>query len=226
MLSLRKIAIIGGIGYLVIFFTGIYANFFVLENLKVPESIEGTFINFKENTALLKYAIIAFMAMVVFDLILTWVLYVLFKKTDENFSVLTATFRLVNVAIFGVALYHLTAIIDLVSLYDSNDSYAIQQLNYLLNAFNDTWLVGLVFFGAHLILLSRLILKSKAVFKLIPILLLIAGIGYIIDSMLQFLYDDYSKIQDVSALIVVLPGIVGELSLTFWLLLKAGKSKS
>ena len=38
MNSLHKISRLAGVGYLVIFITGIYANFFVLENLIVPDN--------------------------------------------------------------------------------------------------------------------------------------------------------------------------------------------
>jgi hypothetical protein len=44
---MRKVAIIGGLGYLVIFFTGIFANFFVLEELKVVGDEMATLENFQ-----------------------------------------------------------------------------------------------------------------------------------------------------------------------------------
>ena len=219
---MRKIALLGGIGYLVIFVTGIFANFFVLEELKVVGDEKMTFLNFVNNQSLVVMAFIAFIGMVVFDVILTWVLFVLFKKQEPKLSKITAWFRFINALVFGVALLHFITILDLISNPVSK-SGATREMTLALEGFNDIWLIGLVFFGIHLILLSVLLCKSGRVGKVIPALLMIAGIGYIVDTALQFGYSDYASIADISALVVVLPGIIGELSLTFWLFFKAGK---
>ena len=220
---MRKVAITGGLGYLVIFFTGIFANFFVLEELKVVGDANATFQNFADNRSLLIMAISAFIFMVVFDLVLTWVLYVIFKEKNARLSKITAWFRFINALFFGAALYHLTTVLDLTST--NSNPQAIQGVTGALQGFNDIWLIGLVFFGIHLILLSVLLCKSERVGKLIPLLLMIAGIGYLVDTALQFGYADYTSIAEISTLVVVLPGIIGELSLTGWLLFKAGKQK-
>lgn len=225
--SLRATSIIGGIGYIVIFITGIYANFFVLEKLMVLGNPTETFQNFTGNTGLLKTAIISFITMVMADLVLTWVLFVLFKSRFPNLSTLTAWFRLVNVAVFGIALFYL---LDVYSLVGDCGTYALASTDYLsietyraLEAFNQTWLLGLVFFGIHLLLLAVLIMRSSMVPKFIGVLLALAGFGYVLDSMLQFVYVNYSSIKDISAFVVILPGVVGELSLTIWLLARGGK---
>lgn len=221
---MRKVAITGGLGYLVIFFTGIFANFFVLEQLKVVGDNEATFMNIQADSPLFIQAIIAFVAMVVFDIILTWVLYKIFKEQNERLSKIAGWLRFINALFFGAALIFLFNVLSAVQ--GPITETAINEVAYGLNAFNNVWLMGLVFFGIHLILLSVLLIQSKQVFKVIPILLMIAGIGYLIDSFLQFFYTDYSAIADISVMVVVLPGVLGELSLTGWLLFKAGKTKN
>ena len=217
---MRKLALLGGLGYVVIFITGIFANFFVLEELKVAGDEAMTFQNFADNQTLVMQAFVAFIAMVVFDLVLTWVLYKIFKEKNASLSKITAWFRFINALFFGAALYHLTTVMDL-----SSNPGAAQELTAALEGFNDIWLIGLVFFGIHLILLSVLLCRSERVGKLIPGLLMIAGIGYLIDTALQFGYADYASIAEISTFVVVLPGIIGELSLTGWLLFKAGREK-
>jgi hypothetical protein len=69
--------------------------------------------------------------------------------------------------------------------------------------------------------LGYLIYKSGYISKLIGVLLLVAGIGYLIDSFANFLLPDYANYKDIFLMIVVIPGIIGELSLTFWLLFKS-----
>lgn len=219
---MRKVALLGGLGYVVIFITGIFANFFVLEELKVAGDEVATLQNFADNSSLVGLALNAFIAMVIFDVILTWVLYLMFKEKHPKLSLITALFRLINAALFGAALFHFDTILNLISNPVSSQG-AAQELTAALQGFNDIWLIGLVFFGAHLILLSVLLCRSESVGKLIPGLLMIAGIGYLVDTALQFGYSDYASIAEVSALVVVLPGIIGELSLTGWLLFKAGR---
>jgi len=92
-----------------------------------------------------------------------------------------------------------------------------------LNTFNNTWLIGLVFFGLHLFVLGYLIFKSGYIPRILGILLIVASIGYLIDSFANFLLPNYTEYKDIFLLVVVVPGIIGELSLTFWLLFKGAK---
>ncbi|MCR9171108.1 MAG: DUF4386 domain-containing protein [bacterium] len=220
---MRKLAIIGGLGYVVIFITGIFANFFVLEQLKVVGDMTTTFENIQQNSSAFVQALVAFVLMVVFDIILTWVLYKIFKDQNPRLAKISAWLRFVNALFFGAALIYLFQVLG--SVQHGATQEAIVKVDAELSAFNSVWLVGLLFFGIHLMLLSILLFQSKRVFKVIPVLLFIAGVGYLIDSTLQFVYADYASIAEISALVVVLPGVVGELSLTGWLLFKAGKSK-
>jgi hypothetical protein len=88
-------------------------------------------------------------------------------------------------------------------------------------AFDHTWLTGLVFFGIHLLALGTLILEAASVPRFIGYLLILAGAGYLADSFAHFMLPDYAAYQDLFTAIVVLPGVVGELSLTVWLLVRS-----
>jgi hypothetical protein len=92
-----------------------------------------------------------------------------------------------------------------------------------LEAFNSTWLIGLIFFGLHLALLGYLIVKSTYVNSIIGFLLIVAAAGYLIDSFANFMLPNYDDYADIFMAIVAIPGVVGELSLTFWLLIKGMK---
>ncbi|UKN00459.1 DUF4386 domain-containing protein [Paracrocinitomix mangrovi] len=222
---MRKTAILGGIGYLIIFITGIFANFYVLEDLKMAGDPSATYQNLSSHVPLVMAAVLAFIFMVVFDIVLTWVLYVLFKNVDARLSKITALFRLINALIFGAALIQLVHMLELITTNNVVNSLLVKEVSNSLNNFNNVWLIGLVFFGIHLILLSILLKKSRQIYPAIPSLLFIAGVGYIVDTILQFTYPGYANLADISALIVVLPGLIGELSLTAWLLFKAEKTR-
>jgi hypothetical protein len=224
MNSNKKISKIAGYGYLIIFITGIFSNFFVLESLIVPGEPVITANNILGNELLFRMGIFSFLIMVIFDVVLAWALYILLKPVDKNLSLLSGWFRLVNSTVFAIALYNLLGVMNFLGdaaylkAFDSGQLQA--QIMSFLNTFNDTWLIGLVFFGFHLIILGYLIFKSAYIPKILGILLIVASIGYLIDSFANFLLPNYKDYKDIFLMIVVVPGIIGELSLTFWLLFK------
>lgn len=224
---LRKVALIGGTGYLIIFVTGIFANFFVLESLVDANNAKATLENLVTNTTQLKIGILAFLTMVIFDVVLTWALYIILKAVNKNIALFSAWFRLVNCVIFAVALFHLFDVLSLTSNASLQSLLSQIELEVAvtraLSSFNYTWLIGLVFFGLHLLVTGYLTILSGYIPKFIGVLLLIAGAGYLVDSAAQFMLSNYNDYADIFALVVILPGVVGELSLTFWLLLKGGK---
>lgn len=227
MNSLNKIAKIAGIGYLVIFVTGIFANFFVLESIVVPGDAATTFNYILENEFQFRIGFLSFVIMVVFDVMLTWALYLIFEPVNRNLSLFGSWFRLVNTAIFGVALFALFNVLHLTSGAEYLNTFEPSQLHarvmLAIENFNYIWLIGLLFFGIHLAALGYLILKSRFVANFIGILLMIASLGYIVDSVAHFMMPSYNDYKAVFSMIVILPGVVGELSLTLWLLIRGVK---
>jgi len=229
MESTKKIALIAGIGYLVIFITGIYANFFILESLVVPGDAAATTENLTGSVSKFRWGILSFILMVAFDVVLAWALYILFKSVNISLAQLSAWLRLVNATIFGVALYHLFSVLQLTGSLDFASIFTPEQLQgqvmLSLSAFNYTWLLGLVFFGIHLLFLGYLIIQSGKMPKVLGILLIIAGVGYLIDSFAHFMLPNYTDYKDIFALLVIVPGVIGELSFTVWLLWRGLRKK-
>ncbi len=89
MNSLHKIAKIAGFGYLIIFITGIFSNFIVLEGLIVPEDATTTANNITGNDMLFRLGILSFIIMVVIDAVMAWALYVLLIPVNKNLSLLS-----------------------------------------------------------------------------------------------------------------------------------------
>jgi hypothetical protein len=223
-ITLPNVARIAGVGYLIIFFSGIYANFFVLENLIVPGDAVATANNLAANEMLFRFGMLSFVIMVIFDLVLAWALYVLFRPVNQSLSLFAAWLRLVNGAIFAVALYQLFSVLPLLSgaaylQVFTAGQLALQEM-LLLNAFNNTWLIGLIFFGLHLFVLGYLIVKSGIVPRLLGALLIIASLGYLTDSFANILLVNYADYKEIFLLIVAVPGVIGELSFSLWLLFK------
>lgn len=226
--SLWPIALFAGIGYLFIFVSGIFANFFVLENMMISGDPSATASNILSNFGQFKTGVFSFVVMVVFDVLLAWALYLIFKPVNQKISLLSSWLRLVNGAIFAIALFTLFDVAQLLSGKGFLEVFQPDQLNaqvlLKLESFNSGWLIGLIFFGIHLLFLGYLIIRSGFVPKLIGLLLVIAGMGYLVDSFAQLFMSNYQDYASVFMLVVVVPGVIGELSLTIWLLIKGARS--
>ncbi|MCF8259407.1 MAG: DUF4386 domain-containing protein [Melioribacteraceae bacterium] len=202
-MSLRKLSLITGISYLIIFFAAIFANFLALESLKL-NPVETIL----ENHLMVRLGIMAFMITVVFDVVVAWTLNEIFR--EHIFSKLSTYFRMMHAAIMGAAVFALPITLNLTSA---------SEILHQVEIFNTIWLIGLFFFGIHLILLSRMFQKPK----FISLFLAIAGSLYILDTTAHFVFPDYKSYASIFLTIVAIPSIVGEMSFAIWMLLKGGK---
>lgn len=224
MRSLKNIARITGIGYLLIFLSGFFANFYVLEGLVVTGNAAETSYNILTHLEQFRWGVFSFVIMVVVDVLLAWPLYLLLKNVNRNLALFSAWLRIVNGTIFAIALFNLFDVLHLFSgapyIAELEPSFVQARVMFLLSTFNYTWLIGLVFFGLHLFVLGNLVMKSPHVPSILGLLLQIAALGYLADSFAQFLLSDYQYYQNLFEMIVVIPGVIGEFSLTLWLLIK------
>ncbi len=220
---------IAGFGLLLMAILSIFANFFVLEGLIVPGDAAITANNIIANESLFRSGIFSFIIVLILDVLVAWALYILLIPVNKNLAMLAAWLRLVYTAIFGMSLYNFLNVLELLSgaeyltVFESEQLYA--QVMLLINAFNYGWLIGLVFFGLHLFVIGYLILKTGYMPRILGILLIIAAVGYLIDSSAHFLLSNYTEYETIFLLIVAIPGVIGELSLAFWLVFKGVKLK-
>ncbi|HRV56004.1 MAG TPA: DUF4386 domain-containing protein, partial [Mangrovimonas sp.] len=117
---------------------------------------------------------------------------------------------MMHAAIMGVAIFALPQVLSL----DSNAAIMQQ-----VNIFNTIWLIGLFFFGIHLMFLARIIRNPK----LIALFLLLAGLMYMVDTCAHFLLPNYSDYASIFLAMVAIPSILGEMSFAIWLLARGAK---
>lgn len=199
----RTYALIAGWSYLVIFCAAIFANFVMLDAI-IADPV-GTI---TEHGMGVRLGIMAFLLTAVFDVFVAWALYELYRS--HPLSAVSACFRVIHATIMGAAVFALPLTLSL-----SESNAILRQVD----VFNTLWLIGLFFFGVHLILLGRIIKNIK----IIPFLLMWAGVMYIIDTSAHFLFPDYQAYAGVFLALVALPSILGEMSFAIWLLIKGGK---
>ncbi len=160
----RQLSILAGVSYLVIFFAAIFGNFFVLEAI-LASPVETV----TQNHMMVRFGILAFLLTVVFDVVVAWALYALYK--DHFLSGLSTYFRMMHAAIMGVAIFALP-----MALKATTETEILRQVDI----FNIIWLIGLFFFGIHLILLARIIQKPKV-------------IAFFLDAGRSYVYDRYGS---------------------------------
>jgi hypothetical protein len=119
---------------------------------------------------------------------------------------------MMHAAIMGVAVFALV-----VSLSSGSEQEILRQADI----FNIIWLIGLFFFGIHLILLAGILGRPK----LISIFLVLAGIMYMVDTGAQFVLPNYDSYASIFLALVAIPSIGGEMALSVWLLIKGGKDQ-
>lgn len=221
---MKQLAKISGISYAMIFLSGFYANFTVLESLidnNNPLITTGNLIN---NHSQFGNGIIGFVVMLFFDLVLVWSLFWITKSTSKNVSYLASCFRGLHALFFLVALFKLWEVYQL-TFKGENTSSLQNSISELLLNFDTLWTVGLTFFGVHLIILGFLAIKSTVIPKSLGILLLLAAIGYMVDGMAKLFMTTYVDYKDVFEVIVIMPSVIGEFSFTIWLLIKGFNKK-
>jgi hypothetical protein len=125
------------------------------------------------------------------------ILYHLLKPVSRNLSLLAAFFRLVFVAVMAASSLNYFGLLDFFK-----DAHSA-------TAFNTGYGIALVPFGVHCLLIGFLIFRSAFLPRILGVLLALAGLGYLtfvwppLGSHLFFPY-------------IVVPGVIGEGSLTLW----------
>ncbi|WP_126452471.1 DUF4386 domain-containing protein [Sulfuriflexus mobilis] len=199
----RKLSLIVGTSYLVIFITGLFANFYVIESL-----ISDPLTTAQQNHSHVRLGIMAFMIVVVFDVIVAWALYELYK--EHYLSLLSALFRMMHAVIMAVAIFSLPAVLT---------SNTEQEILKQVDSFNTIWLIGLFFFGIHLILLGKIFVKPR----IISFLLVIAGTMYMVDTAAHFTLANYEDYASIFLAFVAVSAVLAEMSFAIWLIAKGGK---
>ena len=219
-ISQRKAAIIAGLGLLLMTIFALFADFFAFPAIIVPGDATQTASNIVANEELFRMAICSFFIVAIMDVIVAWALYIVLRPVNRSLSLLTAWFRLVYTSILVFSLVFFVIALLLIGGSDYLAILGTDQLNALamlfIDAFREGWAVGLIFFGLHLALLGYLVFISDYIPKILGILLILAGLSYLIDSFGRFLYPDLGiSISEFLGW--------GELLLMFWLLLKGNK---
>ncbi len=187
-----------------------------LEALLVPGDAAATAANIASSPA---YALSlgAWVVIVALDVALSVVLLVLLSPAGRSLSLLAAALRLVYSAALAALLTHLFSAHRLLTPESAPSATAQERALEGLETFSDGFLVALVFFGLHLVALGVLFYRSRAIPRVLGLLLIAAGVGYVVDSSASLTVNGYGGI---AAALLLTPAVLGEVGLALWLVVK------
>lgn len=212
---------IAGILYLVIIIMGFFAEAFVRNKLFVSGDATATATNIINNPFLWKIGITADLIMQICDLPVMIILYYLLRPISRKLALLNLSFNLIQTAVLVANKLNLLAALFFLGDAEYLKSFSPDQLHtlsYLSIKLHDFGFgIGLIFFGFVCLIEGYLIFKSGYFPKAIGILMAIAGICYLTNSFALIL------VPQLSSIVLLLPCLIAELSLSLWLIFKGVK---
>ncbi|MDB5209783.1 MAG: hypothetical protein JWQ30_610, partial [Sediminibacterium sp.] len=176
--------------YLALTVCGIYAELFVLSKLVVGNDPAATASNILSHEALYRSGIIAHIITLVCSLMLIGILFRIFKSTSEYLAISMAIFNIVAVSIEGVSLFYEFETISILKSKALASVFSPDQINALaylpLKMQTPGYDLALLFFGVVCCLISILIVKSKLFPRWIGVLMFLAGLCYLTNSLVSF----------------------------------------
>ena len=150
----------------------------------------------------------------------------IFRTVGRDLSLVAAWSRLVYTAFLGVAViffFQGLQLLDGTGLGAIPADERAAQALVAFETFNSTWLIGLLAFGLHLILTGAIILRSGIAPRGLAVVLVVAGLAYVIDTGAHTLLADYAEYADAFTAMVAVPAVLAEGWFGLWLLLRAGR---
>ena len=214
--SPRFKARMAGVSYLLGSLTSVCGQMVVLGMLVVPASATATAANILSHKSLFRLGFVASLMTVPFHLVWAVLFYGLFRPVNRIVSALAGSIMLVACTMWALSsLLYLTPLLVLkgkisLSAFSPEQLQALVSMFLKLNAL--AYDIGLVFFGLWCALIGYLIIRSNFLPRIIGLLELLAGLGYLI-----LLWQPLAHYMYPYNLALAGPG---EISLLLWLLVK------
>jgi Domain of unknown function (DUF4386) len=162
------------------------------------------------------WAVLALLGVAVLDVVVACGLWMVFRAERPGASALAAAFRIAYAAVFAGAIAMLADARRIAEGAGGASGLGIEDRDLAvlsrLDGFDAAWNAGLVLFGMHLVVIGWLLLRRSGVFAtIVGALVLLAGAGYLVDSVLWVLVPD--------GLVVAQFTFIGEIVLIAWLVI-------
>ncbi|KAF5423208.1 MAG: protein of unknown function (DUF4386) [Candidatus Methanocomedens sp.] len=195
---------------------------YVPTTLIVPGDATTTANNIMDNELLFRMGIVGSIITQLIQILVVLVLYKLLKTVNKNHASLMVIFALVGVPIAMLNTLNRVAALLLLNGADYLQVFGADQLHaqmmLFLNLNEQGVMIASIFWGLWLFPLGYLIYKSGYFPRILAVLVIMAGFGYLIDFFTHFLLPNYETIGPVLELMTV-----GETIFMAWVLLKGAK---
>ena len=221
--SLEKTARLAGMLYLVFVISGIFGFFYISPKIVVPGDAVATATNMLANEFLFRTGIINDIISNIIWVFLALVLYRLFKQVDEFQVKLMIALVIVQIpAVFFVEALNITSLMlfkgEILKTFEPGQ---VRELAMLFLRISDyTTFVLETFWGLWLFPFGLLVYKSGFIPRILGVFLMLNCLAYIAHSFTTLLFPVYRSIVGQ----ISMPfWILGEISITLWLLIKGVK---
>jgi hypothetical protein len=211
----------GGALYLIIIALGIFGEVFVRSRIVVSGDAAATAANIKSMESLWRLGVAAEFLSLICVIALAMIYFFLLRPVSKELNLLATLFRMVSVAVEAATTLNLVAalfpVVNAAPLkaFSQEQLYALASLAIKSHSYG--YGIALLFTGCTFLVHGYLIFKSGYLPKVLGVLIQIAGVGYLTNSFVGILFP--AAAQKVF-LVIVLPVIVAETSLSLWLLVK------
>lgn len=223
----RRTARIAGLLYLVIIVTAGFSEGYVRATLLVPGDAAATAANVLASEGLFRLGIVSDLVAFSADAVVAVLLYVLLRPVNRTLALVAAALRLIaHPAIASINLLNQYAALLLLSEGEYLTAFEPAQRQalalFFLEAHGYGYLLAGVFFGLHLLVLGYLLHRSDRFPAALGVLVVVAAVGYLIESLTFFLLPGY---EPIATSIVLLTAVVGEVSLALYLLVRGVRDR-
>jgi hypothetical protein len=218
--SPKRLARIAGVLYLLVGITGGFAEGFVEPAMYVAGDAAAAAENVVANAELVRLAVMSDLVDQALFVFLAMTLYILLQHVHKG----VARAMLVLVAL-AAGITSLNTLFEFLGLRVATDSSYADALGtagsnalvlLLLDAQHYGLLIAQIYFGLWLIPLGYLAYKSAGMFpKWLGVLLIVAGVSYLVDVLAAFLFPDFAQIVHT---IIIAPVAIAEISTVVYLL--------
>ncbi len=226
-LSQRKAVTVLRFLYPIWLIVGPFSLLYVPSTLIVPGNATATANNIMASELLFRMGIAGSLITQLIQILVVLVLYKLLKPVNKNHASLMVVFALVGVPISMLnTLNRVAALVilksaDLIKALGPDQLYA--QMMFFLDLNEQGMLIiSGIFWGLWLLPLGFLVYKSGYFPRIIGILVMLGGFGYLLDSSTHLLLSDYADYKAILSPAVILL-TTGEVLFIFWLLFKGAK---
>ena len=220
--SIKTIARITGLLYILIFITAGFSEGFVRESMLVPGDAAATAANIAAAEGLFRLGIVTDLIAFSADAIVAVLLYVLLRPVSRTLAGMAAALRLIaHPAIASINMLnqyialHLLSGAEYLAVFEPEQLHALVLL--FMTAHSYGYLIAGIFFGLHLLVLGYLLYRSELFPAVLGGLIALAAIGYLTESFTFFLVPAY---EPIASTVVLVTAVIGEMVLALYLVVK------